>query len=135
METYIWYEFALKRDASSPNLIHAAKIDITCALSVHTGCRKDRSSFRTACSRVQRIWKTSHGKWILRILWNYFLCDAFAIGKTQSAAAFGTIDRCATWVPLYAYKYDSDMEILLNARGKLLRIPFIKVSRQSLSLQ
>jgi hypothetical protein len=72
-----------------------------------------------------------HGKWIPRILSNYFLCDA---GKrTQSAPrASGTIDRCG--FPC-THKYDSDMEILLNTGEKLLRIPFIKIPRQSLALQ
>lgn len=109
----------------SPNLIHAAKIDIVRRSAFHAGCRKDRSSFCIPCSRVRRTWKTSQEADSK----NTFKLFCATLAKTQVRLLSAQLIVVQREFPR-THKYDSDMEILLNARQKLLRIPFIRASKK-----
>lgn len=106
---YIWnnkeqFDISLLKATHLSRQIWYMRLKLTlCTLGSRIECRKDHSSFHIARSRAQRNMENITGSgFCVWILSNYFLRDALAKKKTQSAVAFGTIDRCATWVLLYA---------------------------------
>lgn len=103
------------------------------ALNVHTGCRKDRSSFRIACSRIQRTWKTSQE------------VDSENTFKLFSSRRYSKNAKCGCFRHNWSLCNVSSLVrinmiaiwkfYLMLERWKLLRIPFIKVSRRLQSLR